>query len=393
MPTNLPPEAMDKWEEVEAAHSPREKMAKMQEFLKYVPQHKGTMKLRGEIKRKIALIRNDLEDKKRKGVGRSSGGPKLFVEKEGSAQVAILGATNVGKSCLMQAVTNANVVVSPTLYTTQQPTPGIMDFGDVQFQLVETPAVMTGSGDGRAWGPVTLGVARNADGIILMIDLLHDPVSQLKLLISELEKSRVLVFRPNGKVEIDRRHTGAALRIILVGKLLNTTMKEVEDLLRNYRINDAIVRISGEVSLDDVEDAIFETTTYKPAVIVANKLDMKGAENNLNALKKFVNGKLPIVALSCERKTGVKDLGKTLIQTLDIIRVYTKEPGSKENTGRPFTLKRGSTLEDLAKNIHKEFISNFLFAMVWAKRLPFSPKKVGLNFVLDDGDVVEIHTR
>src|SRR5690606_28018835 len=114
---------------------------------------------------------------------------------------------------------------------------------------------------------------------------------QLKLLISELEKSRVLVFRPNGKVEIDRRHTGAALRIILVGKLLNTTMKEVEDLIRNYRINDAIVRISGEVSLDDVEDAIFETTTYKPAVIVANKLDMKVAENNLNVLKKFVNGK------------------------------------------------------------------------------------------------------
>ena len=103
MPTNLPPEAMDKWEEVEAAHNPREKMEKMQEFLKYVPQHKGTMKLRGEIKRKIALIRNDLEDKKRKGTGKSSGGPKLFVEKEGSAQVAILGMTNTGKSCLMQA--------------------------------------------------------------------------------------------------------------------------------------------------------------------------------------------------------------------------------------------------------------------------------------------------
>jgi ribosome-interacting GTPase 1 len=83
MPTNLPPEAMDKWEEVEAARTPREKMEKMQEFLKYVPQHKGTMKLRGEIKRKIALIRSDLEDKKKKGIGKSSGGPKLLIEKEG----------------------------------------------------------------------------------------------------------------------------------------------------------------------------------------------------------------------------------------------------------------------------------------------------------------------
>ncbi len=393
MPTNLPPEAMDKWEEVEAARSPREKMEKMQEFLKYVPKHKGTMKLRGEIKRKISIIREDLEDKKRKGTGRSSGGPKLFVEKEGAAQVAILSMTSAGKSCLMQALTKANVTVSPTPYTTREPTPGIMDFGDIQFQLVETPAVMEGSADGRAWGPVTLGVARNADGVILMVDLSHDPVGQLKLVLAELEKSRVLVKKPNGRVEVDRRHAGAALRVILVGKLIDCSMHEVEALLRSYRINDAIVRISGEVSLDDVEDAIFETTTYKPAVIVANKLDAPGAEENLKALKKFVNGKIPIVPVSCEKRLGLEDLGKKLIQNLGIIRIYTKEPGSKENTGRPFALKQGSTINDLAKNIHKEFVYNFLFAMVWAKRLPFSPKKVGLSFVLEDGDVVEIHTK
>lgn len=393
MPTNLPPEAMDKWEEVEAARSPREKMEKMQEFLKYVPKHKGTMKLRGEIKRKISIIREDLEDKKRKGTGRSSGGPKLFVEKEGAAQVAILSMTSAGKSCLMQALTKANVTVSPTPYTTREPTPGIMDFGDIQFQLVETPAVMEGSADGRAWGPVTLGVARNADGVILMVDLSHDPVGQLKLVLAELEKSRVLVKKPNGRVEVDRRHAGAALRVILVGKLIDCSMHEVEALLRSYRINDAIVRISGEVSLDDVEDAIFETTTYKPAVIVANKLDAPGAEENLKALKKFVNGKIPIVPVSCEKRLGLEELGKKLIQNLGIIRIYTKEPGSKENTGRPFALKQGSTINDLAKNIHKEFVYNFLFAMVWAKRLPFSPKKVGLSFVLEDGDVVEIHTK
>jgi ribosome-interacting GTPase 1 len=297
MPTNLPPDALDKWEEVEAARTPREKMEKMAEFLKYVPQHKGTLKLRGEIKRKIAIIREDLDDKKRKGTGKSSGGPKLFVEKEGSAQVAILGVTNVGKSCLMQAVTNANVVVSPTKFTTTQPVPGIMDFGDVQFQLVETPAVMEGSGDGRAWGLVTLGVARNADGVILMVDLGGDAVGQLGLLVSELEKSRVLVKKPNGRVEVERRHAGTALRVILVGRLIGCTLREVEDLLRGYKIHDAIVRISGEVSLDDVEDAIFETTTYKPAVIVANKADLPGAVLKFNVLKKYVNGRIPIVPM------------------------------------------------------------------------------------------------
>jgi ribosome-interacting GTPase 1 len=351
------------------------------------------MKLRGTIKKKMSIIRADLDDKKRKGTGKGGGGPKLFVEKEGAAQVALLGMTSVGKSCLMSAVTNANVVVSAAPYTTREPVPGIMNYLDVQFQIVEAPAVMEGSADGRAWGPLTLGLARNADGVVLMVDLSRDPVGQLKLVLSELEKSRVLVSKPSGRVDIDRRHAGAALRIILVGRLVDCSMQDVEDLLRSYKITDAIVKISGDVRLDDVEDAIFETTTYKPALVVANKLDVKGAEANLRVLRRYVNGKWPVIAVSCERKVGLDELGKALFEGLGVIRVYTKMPGSREPTGRPFVLRHGATVNDLAKNIHKEFVLNFLFAMVWAKRLPFSPKKVGLGFVLEDEDVVEIHTK
>jgi uncharacterized protein len=393
MPTNLPPEAMDKWELVEAAHSPKEKMDAMIEFLKYVPQHKGTMKLRGEIKRKIALIKMDLEDKKRKGTGKSSGGPKLFIEKGATAQVALVGMTNVGKSCLMNATTNSKVLVTPTPFSTHEPVPGIMEYMDVQFQIVEAPAVMEGAAEGKAGGNVTLGLARNADGVILMVDLSNDPVEQLELLLTELEKTRVLVSKPSGRVEIDRRPAGAALRIVLVGRLLDCTMRDVEQLLRDYRINDAIVHISGDVALNDVEDAVYENTIYKPAVVVANKLDLKGATANLQALKAHVNGKLPVVAMSCEKRIGLDELGKALFASLGIIRIFTKEPGMKVHSERPFVLRKGATMNELAKNIHKELYSNFMFAMVWAKRLPFSPKKVGLSFVLDDGDIVEIHAR
>ncbi|TRO50982.1 GTP-binding protein, partial [Candidatus Bathyarchaeota archaeon] len=327
MPTNLPPEAMDKWEEVEAARTPREKMQKMQEFLKYVPQHKGTMKLRGEIKRKIALIRNDLEEKKRKGVGKSSGGPKLFIEKEGSAQIALIGMTNVGKSCLMSATTNSKVLVTPTPFSTHEPVPGIMNYGDIQFQLIEAPALMKGSSDGRGTGNVTLGLARNADGVILMVDLSRNPIEQLELILVELEKSHILVNKPSGRVTIDRRHAGTALRVILLGHLIDCNMRDVEDLLREYKIHDAIVRINGDVKLEDVEDAIFETTIYKPAVIAANKLDLKATETNLRILKQHVNGKLPVIAISCEHKVGLEELGKALFDRLGVIRVYTKDPG------------------------------------------------------------------
>lgn len=393
MPTNLPPEAKDKWAEVEATNDPKLKLQKYQEFLSEVPQHKGTMKLRGQVKKKMATIRKDLDDKKRKGTGKGGGGPKLFIEKEGAAQIALLGMTNVGKSSLLAALTNAKVEVSPNPYTSREPVPSIMSYMDIRFQVVEAPAMMEGSADGKAWGMATLGSARNADGLILMVDLSRSPISQLDLILGELEKARVLVSKPKGRVDIDRKHAGVSLQIILVGKLIGCSMREVEALLRSCRINDAIVKISGEITLDEIEDAIFESTIYKPALILANKTDLKGAEANLRRLEAHVNGKLPIVAVSCEKRRGLERLGEELFKTMEIIRIYTKEPGNKLPSSNPFTLKRGATLQDLAKSIHGEFVKEFAFARVWAKRLVFSPQKVGLSFILEDGDIVEIHTK
>ena len=393
MPTNLPPEAKSKWAEVEAAQGPKEKLQKMQEFLAEVPQHKGTSKLRGQIKKKMAVIKKDLDDKKRKGTGVRSGGPKFFIEKGGATQIALIGMTNVGKSSLLAAVTNAKVQVSPAPYTSRESTPSMMSYQDIQFQIVETPAITEGSAEGKLWGPQTLAAARNAEGLMLMVDLSCDPVYQLRLVLSELEKARVLVSRPKGKVDIDRRHTGAALRIVLVGKLLGCGMKDVEELLRSYRINDAIVKISGEVSLDDIEEAIFESTIYKPALIVANKLDLPSTGDNLRSLEQFVKGKLPIIAVSCEKKRGLERLGETIFGTMEVIRIYTKEPNIREPSANPFTLTRGATLQDLAKSIHGEFVRDFAYARVWAKRLIFSPQKVGLTFLLEDGDIVEIHVK
>jgi ribosome-interacting GTPase 1 len=391
LPTNLPPEAKDKWAEVESTRNPREKIQRMQEFLSLVPQHKGTMKLRGQVKKKMAVLRKEVEERKQKRAGR--GGPKFFIEKEGAAQLAVLGVTNVGKSCLLRQLTNANVVVSGAPYSTREPIPAIMNFEDVQFQLVEAPALMNGSADGRAWGLQTLALARNADGLILMVDPSRNAVEQLQIVLSELEKARVLTSKPRGRVDIDRRYMGAGLRIILIGNLLDCTIGDIEALLKSYRISDATVKISGQVALDDVEDAIFENTIYRPAVVVLNKLDLDGANAELARLKNFVNERLPVVAISCEKKQGFEKLGETLFATIGVIRIYTKEPGAREPSQHPFTLQRGATVADLARNIHTDFERDFAFARVWADRLVFSPQKVGVNFALEDKDVIEIHVK
>lgn len=391
MVTNLPREALHKWREVALARRPEEKIKKLQEFLSLVPKHKGTESLRAHAKRKIASLREEIVDKKRKkaGVGRSS----FFVEKEGDTQIVILGFTNVGRSSLLSLLTNANVEISSYPYTTKKPTPGMFQYQDLQFQLVEAPALMESAADGGSWGLQTLTVARNADGLLLMVDLSKDPVKQYALISKELEKARILTRKPKGKVDIERKYKGAGLKIILVGRLLNSTLKEIEELLKGYGIYDAMVKIQGEATADDVEDAIFEGTVFRPTIIIANKTDYPDTAHQIEQLQSHIGDENKILPVSCNTKNGLEKLGSEIFAMLDIIRIYTKEPNKRSPSKKPFTTKVDSTILDLAKKIHSDFYKQFSYAKVWAKRLRFSPQKVGGNFILKDGDIVELHIR
>jgi len=391
MPTNLTAEAKHKWREVSSARTPEEKIEKLQEFLSLVPKHKGTENLQAQVKRKIAVLRREIAEKKRKKTGKS--GPKFFVEKEGDAQIVILGPTNVGRSSLLSILTNAKVEISDYQYTTREPTPGMFQYEDLQFQIVEAPALMEVSADGGAWELRTLTAARNADGLLLMVDLSQDPVEQFSLISRELEKARILTRKPKARVEIERKHVGAGFRIILLGHLVDCTLKDVEQLFKGYGIHDATVKIQGEATIDDVEDAIFEGTVYRPAILLANKADLPNATRKFEQLKDFVGEKIKILPVSCRGISGLEKLGSEIFEMLEVIRVYTKEPNERFPSKRPFTMRRGSTVLDLARRIHSDFYKQFSYAKVWSKRLRFSPQKVGVSFTLEDGDIVEIHTK
>ncbi|MDH5418913.1 MAG: TGS domain-containing protein [Candidatus Bathyarchaeota archaeon] len=391
MPANLPAEAKHKWREASETRRPEEKIEKLQEFLSLVPKHKGTENLRAQVKRKIAILRKEIAEKKRKKAG--VGGPKFFVEKEGDAQIVILGPTNVGRSSLLSLLTNAKVEISNYLYTTKEPTPGMFQHQDLQLQIVEAPALMEGSADRGTWGLQTLTAARNADGLLLMIDLSQDPVEQFSLISRELDKARILTRKPKARVEIERKYMGAGLKIIILGHLVDCTSKDVEQLLKSYGIRDAAVKIQGEATIDDVEDAVFEGTVYRPAVIIANKADIPNATERIEQLKGLVGEEMKILPVSCEAKFGLDKLGSEIFEMLDIIRVYTKEPNDRFPSEKPFTVRKGSTVFDLARRIHSDFYKQFSYAKVWSKRLRFSPQKVGGTFTLEDGDTVEIHMK
>ncbi|MCY0883876.1 MAG: TGS domain-containing protein, partial [Acidianus infernus] len=213
-----------------------------------------------------------------------------------------------------------------------------------------------------------IGLIRNTDGLLFVVE---DKNEFLKFK-EFLESNNIILGKPKGKVIIEKLRSGKeGIRIILLGKLVNTDENEIRKYLQDFGLKSAIVKIIGEVSLDDVEKSIFETITYKPAVVVSlNPFDYPG---------------IPVI-------TKIDNLPKYLFDSLDIIRVYTKEPG-EEPSKDPLILKRGSTVLDVAKKLHSSLYENFKYARIWGKSAKFPGQKVGEDHVLEDKDIVEIHTK
>jgi ribosome-interacting GTPase 1 len=267
-----------------AARDIEDKIRLMKEFLSICPKHKGTAKLIINVKRKVSALEEELEAKKRR---RKTARDLFAVEKAGDAQIAIAGLTNVGKSSLLSALTNAKPLISNTPYTTTLPVAGAFHYDGVDFQLVELPALMEGSSEGKGHGLKVMNIIRNADGLILMIDASKDPVEQWQILTEELENSRILIKKPRGHVEILRKPTGV-ITIGGGGRLIDCSFEEVKELLAGYGFKSVFVKLTGEVYMDDVEDAIFGMSTYKPTIVLANKMDLPGSKENLGIVLKLV---------------------------------------------------------------------------------------------------------
>lgn len=387
VPTNLPAEAKAKWIKVMEARSVEEKIRALEEFLSAVPKHKGTERLREWATKRLAQLREELEEEKRRK--RSTGKPSFFLEKEGAAQVVVIGPTNSGKSTLVHALTGAKTEISDYPYATQHPVPGMMKYQDIYFQLVDTPPLEPDTLLARR----TVALTRNADGVLLVLDATRSIREDLNRVIGYLRSEGILLVKPKGRVIIDIVRTGkSGIRVTLMGKLLDSTIDDLRRLLESYRIYNAHVKLYGEVTLDDVEQSIFEAVVYKPVVVFINKTDLREpTSEEVEYVEKSLPG-APIILGSATTRRGLSEIASSLYRVLEIIRVYTKPPGGSV-AEKPLVLRRGATIRDVAESVHSDLVKNFLYARVWGPSAKYPGERVGLEHVVEDGDVVEIHSR
>ena len=329
MPANLPPEYFEAEKRFKQAGTPSEKIVALEDLLSTIPKHKGTDKLRADLRRRLSQLRKEAASKKKGGRG-----DRYVVQKEGAVQIALVGVPNSGKSSLLACLTNANPVIADYPLSTLVPLPGMMPFEDIQFQLVDLPPIGNEATDG--W---VSGILRYADAMLLVIDLTEDPDIQAELLIDQLDRWNI-----------------------------------------HLRTRTEIRKSSDKVPVG----------VFKRTLVAANKIDLVRMEDDFFKLETKYRHLYQCIAVSALKKENLEELKRALFEVSEIIRVYSKPPGKEPDISTPFTVPKGSTIIDLTSFIHKDFLFSLKYARVWGSA-KFDGQRVEKNYVLKDRDIVELN--
>jgi ribosome-interacting GTPase 1 len=327
MPANLPPQYKEAEAKLKAAKTPEEKIGILQEMLAIMPKHKGTDHLKADLRSRISKLEKMRSGKK----ARSRSDSRFMVEREGAAQIAVVGPPNCGKSHLVSSLSGSDVDVADYPFTTSLPTPRMMEYEDISIQIIDMPPITY---DFMEWWQTAL--ARGADLIILVVDLSSETLlEETEMVRKRLDSSRIsLTNVAPGEKEIGR--------------------------------------------------------AYKRTLLVGTNLDWRDSLSRLRKLKEQYGDEYPVMAVSNASQEGIPDLSRAIFSMLEVVRVYTKPPGKPASMKDPVILPKGSTVLDAARLIHKDFASRMKFTRKWGKGA-FDGQRVEKNHVVEDGDVLEFH--
>jgi ribosome-interacting GTPase 1 len=329
MPANLTPQYHKAEVAYRQAETPQEELECLQVMLREIPKHKGTDKLQAELKAKIAKAKTEAAKPPSGGSGKATKIPK-----QGAGRVLLLGAPNSGKSQLLASLTRAQPEIAPYPFTTQTPLPGMMLFEDCPFQLIDLPPV---SADFMELS--TVGLVRGADLVFLVIDLASD---------SLIEDTQAV---------LDRFQSGKT-------------------------------RLGRETGLDDEDVGV----SYTATVACLNKIDDPAAKDRLALLDEFIQLPFDRIEVSGQDGTGLDNFRRQVFERLNIVRVYAKHPKEKEpDRTKPFAIRKGDTLVEVAEQVHRDMASTLKSARVWGRAV-HDGTNVKPDYQPQDGDVVELHS-
>ncbi|CQH56007.1 GTP-binding protein Drg [Halobacterium hubeiense] len=365
-----------------------EEIEQLEEEISETPYNKSTEAHIGRLKAKLAEKKEKLEKQQSGG----SGGGGYAVEQHGDATVALVGFPSVGKSSLINAMTNADSEVGSYEFTTLDVNPGMLEYRGANIQLLDVPGLIEGAAGGRGGGKEILSVIRAADLVIFMLSAFE--IEQYERLYEELynvnirvdEEPPSITVRRKGKDGIDVNTSGD----------LELDEGTVKDVLRAHGFVNADVTIRGNPDIDELVDGVMDNRVYMPSLVAVNKVDLiepSYAETMKSKLREHDIDPEEAVFISAEEEKGLDALKEKMWEELGLIRVYMDKPGRGVDYEEPLVIRRGDTVDDALQKLGGTLDERFRFARVSGPSAQHDDQQVGRDHVLEDEDVMRVVAR
>ncbi|GIU69495.1 MAG: GTP-binding protein [Candidatus Woesearchaeota archaeon] len=359
-----------------------EEIRELEEKIANTKYNKSTQYAIGLMKAKLARLK-EKESLRGSGTKKSEG---YDVRKTGDGTVILIGFPSVGKSTLLNDLTNAESKTAEYAFTTLKVIPGIMNYNDAKIQILDVPGIVSGAASGVGRGKEVLSVMRGADLALIIIDV-NQP-EHYPALLKEIYDANIRINKKSPDVKIVKTTTGG-LRIASTIKLTKIDIETIKIVLKEFKIINADIIIRSDIDVDELIDVIEGNKKYIPALTIINKIDLATEEQ----IKKVVKNLKADLAISAKDKIYIEHLKELIFENLNLIRIYLKEPGKEPDLDVPLIIRRGYTVKDVCNKLHKDFISKFKFCRIWGRSSKFPGQKLMLDHKLEDKDILEIHLR
>ena len=361
-----------------------EKIKKIEDDIHRTQVNKKTEHHIGLLRAKLAKLRAELEEQQTRKTGSRLG---YDVRKSGDATVVLIGLPSVGKSTLLNRLTNAKSKVAAYQFTTLEVVPGVMEQGGARIQVLDLPGIIKGASSGKGLGKRVLAVARSADLALFVVDVFQPEARGI--LERELRSVGIRVDESPPNVVIEKSNAGG-ISVSSQVRLTKISEALVKDILRVYDINAARVIIRQDIDDQQLVDVLARNRVYMPSLTVMNKIDLVNTGFTTELSRKLLYGFVPV---SAEADVNMQALREEIYRKLDFVRVYMRRRTGETDFEEPMVIRGGATIADICDKVHRGMKDEFRYAQVWGKSVKFGGQRVGMTHRLEDQDVLTIVTR
>jgi uncharacterized protein len=369
-----------------------EKIREIQDQIHRTQINKATEFHIGLLKAKMARLKREMQENVH-GKTMHSGGENLGfdVRKAGDATVVLIGFPSVGKSTLLNSLTNAKSRVASYQFTTLTAVPGMLHYRGAKIQVLDLPGIIEGASGGKGFGKRVLSVARSADLVLIVLDVFQ--AHHLAVLKKELAEAGIRLDEQPPNILIEKTSTGGISVNAQVP--IKTSERLIKEIMRLYGLhNGRLIIREPNLTDDQLIDALNGNRIYVPSIIVLNKIDLVNASFVQEIKSKIIgnnnNNKNYFIAVSADTGINIDVLKEAIYQRLGFIRVYMRPKGGETDFREPLIIKKGATVQDVCNKIHRNMAKNFRYGLVWGKSAKFAGQKVGLEHNLVDEDILTI---